>query len=1239
MSHDHSEDSAFRPPSLEELGALLPQFEMQEFLAHGGMGAVYLARQISLDRLVAIKVLPAAWGAEAGYAQLFQTEARAMAKLHHNHIVGVFDFGITAEGHLYLVMEYVPGQTLHDMIRLKKLPLVKVQGLALQLCDALAYAHEHGVLHRDIKPGNVLVSSSGEVKIADFGLARHAGAAVEETSLGTPDYAAPELFATGAMVDHRADIFAMGIVFQEMLTGQVPRRPREPLSEHGVFDPGWEPVIAKATHQNPAHRFRTVREMREAVVDVAKRPARTGPVRTGPVRTGPTPPAMHRPRSFAPPPPEPSTFPWASIIAVLVIGTVAGVWWWRNRTVAPSGSPQASAPATTQTQVSAPPSTPAGAAPATSTPAATTQDPKPPASTPSPTFTPGTPFKLDPVPPGHVFKVQEGHKDVIYDVAVFPDQRHVATASADGTIGVWDLQTSERIRTFGPVEGSVLRVAVSPDSRAIAAGGSEYKAYVWNMDAAPGATPKEVVMSARSIPYVAFSADGAGVLLGTSDANQSIVVWDWQKGTTEVVPGFRSSVNGLDVAPGLARDAFVVMGNRFDAGQYVTEAWQVDLPRRSLAKQLTAPAPAPYRMKVLPDGRTGIGMLSGRIVTWDMESGRILMRSNPIPAIVGDLELLDEGRLLLFGAQDRCLHIMETATGKDLWTSAPTDTQCTNTPGVLSGGRYAVTAGGWRTGNPMQKDGDNSLHAWALPELSSLKSGEAERAIAVQQLLALDKKDPELHELLTRLNAEWAEKAIVDTTSARKDLDEKYLGAVRREMSTASPRDREAFLSEISRIANGGTGVLAAGAPPSLIRLHEIYQQQIALVPQKAQSIRAELSTSHQDQLGALDKKRAAAGDVPGAARVRVVKDALTALNGEMVIAKVQDYFLPKKQETISSVTRPSTTSSFPVTSTTIVPGVPPPPAVGDLPPYTAPLRGLSRPTALHRVVVWPRTSNITPVQTGLSKVPADLGPVVALGVGQRHAIALKPDGTVVQWGTEDNRVLGVPEGVNRIVAVDASSFVSACLRDDGVVIAWNTRQILPQRNNPRPAVDVTATFSYALERHEDGSLTYLGSSATTNNSAYSPPPDLTGCVQVCAANSCAFALKKDGTVVGWGRSSQANAFNMTDTMPTKELVNGLSIASLSDQGFLLKRTGEIVAWGQNVPVEMSNKPRFPGATRILGGRPYTGLAIGFQPGVWKFLSFPDGRSPIDTETADRMARGCTEIGIGQYFILGLRPL
>jgi hypothetical protein len=113
----------------------------------------------------------------------------------------------------------------------------------------------------------------------------------------------------------------------------------------------------------------------------------------------------------------------------------------------------------------------------------------------------------------------------------------------------------------------------------------------------------------------------------------------------------------------------------------------------------------------------------------------------------------------------------------------------------------------------------------------------------------------------------------------------------------------------------------------------------------------------------------------------------------------------------------------------------------------------------------------------------------------------------------------------------------------------------------------------------------------------------------------------------------------MTANMPTQELVNGLSITSLNDLGILLKRTGDIVAWGQNVPPDLASKPRFPGATRILGCRPFSGLAIGFQPGVWKFLNFPDGRYPVDTENAERMARGCTEIGIGQYFMLGLRPM
>lgn len=1209
---------------MEELGALLPQFEMKDFLAQGGMGAVYLARQISLDRLVAIKVLPKAWGTEAGYAQLFQTEARAMAKLQHNHIVGVYDFGITTAGHLYLVMEYVRGQTLHDLIRLKRLPVAKVQGVALQLCEAVAFAHERGVLHRDIKPGNVLVSHTGEVKIADFGLARHAGAAVEEQSLGTPDYAAPELFVEGAMVDHRADIFALGIVLQEMLTGIVPGRPREPLSDHGRFDPAWEPLIAMATHDEVAGRHRTVRELREAVANVGKQVVRAAQSPSAPRRRVPSLPSA----------PEHSSFPWPAAIAVMAVIAVAAFWWMKNRGELPSAPPPGppSAPVATSTPAPVPAAPPEVAMP--SVPSA----PQPPSTSPAPApapapateatgLKPGTPFTLDAMPPGHVFKLSEGHKDMIHDVAIFPDQRHAATASADGTVGVWDLQSGERLRTFGPIPGSIVRVAISSDGKHIAAGSSDYKAYVWSIDAKSGTAPKELVTAARAVPHLLFSADGAAVLLSTTEATQSLAVWEWQNGHSELVPGFRPIASGLEALPGVAAGAFVVVGQRADAGRLVNEVWLCDLARRSLVRQLGTPNFVVSRMRVTPDGLRGVGYSSGRIMTWDLETGRTIAQSELMASVVGDMELLDGGRLVLFGAQDRRLHIIELITGKEVWASAPAaDTQCTNAIAILSAGRYAVTGGGALMGNPIQKDGDFSLHIWALPDLTTLRSGEETKAAAAQQMLAIETNDPELWALLTRLAAGWDEKINTAPMATRKELDEKYLGALRRDMGGTSPRDREAYLGEISRIANGAAGALAAGAPIALNRLNGIYQQQVALLPQKLSAARAELQAAHLAELGALEKKRTEAGDAAAATRVQLVKQALTALNGEMVLAKVQQHFLPRPEPP------PMVAASSPSSGTSAM-------EVGTVPAYTSLVPGLARPVALHRVDVWPRNGN-TPGLTSLSRVPPDLGPVVALAVGDRHALALKPDGTVVQWGHEDSKTLAVPSGVDRIVAVAAGSVLSACLRDDGAVIAWNTRQILPQRStNKGPIVGMTAAFGYLLARHQDGSVTYMGQTSTSSNTAFSPPPGLTGCAQVSVAGGCAFALKNDGTVTGWGRYSQAGAYQMTDNMPQADLNNGISIAANVDLGFMLKRTGELIAWGRTVPEEISNRPRFPGATRLVAGRPFTGLAIGFQPGTWKFLSFSDKRYPIDTDDAERRSRGCTDIGIGLYYILGLRPM
>jgi serine/threonine protein kinase len=267
----------FDVPSVEEMAALLPQYEFEKLAAFGGMGAVYKAKQQSLDRPVAIKILPPEFGAEPEFADRFKAEARAMAKLNHTHIVAVYDFGITKSGHLYLVMEWVQGHTLHEIIQKGSVQVKRAAHLAAQLCDALAYAHTHKILHRDIKPGNIMVTDDDQVKVADFGLARPITGEAEENPYGTPDYAAPEILGKGA-VDQRVDIFAAGVVLYEMLTGRVPQQPRRPVTEFAPVSPRWDELIGKATHPEPEKRFQDARDFRAQIVHLISQAAQAAAV-------------------------------------------------------------------------------------------------------------------------------------------------------------------------------------------------------------------------------------------------------------------------------------------------------------------------------------------------------------------------------------------------------------------------------------------------------------------------------------------------------------------------------------------------------------------------------------------------------------------------------------------------------------------------------------------------------------------------------------------------------------------------------------------------------------------------------------------------------------------------------------------------------------------------------------------------------------------------------------------------
>ena len=242
----------FELPDIDSIAALFPAFEFDRLIAQGGMGAVYKARQRSLDRDVAIKILPRELGEDPLFRSSFQAEARAMARLSHPNLIRVYDFG-DLDGLLYIVMEYVAGNSLFQSAHRKAIDAKQAVEIVHAACLGLAHAHANGIVHRDIKPANILLTPKCEPKIGDFGLARCTRTDVDGLAMGTPAYMAPEILAHPERGDPQSDVFAMGAVLRELLTG-VPADNHEsaPL---GILDPVLAGICRKATHADPATRY------------------------------------------------------------------------------------------------------------------------------------------------------------------------------------------------------------------------------------------------------------------------------------------------------------------------------------------------------------------------------------------------------------------------------------------------------------------------------------------------------------------------------------------------------------------------------------------------------------------------------------------------------------------------------------------------------------------------------------------------------------------------------------------------------------------------------------------------------------------------------------------------------------------------------------------------------------------------------------------------------------------------
>jgi signal peptidase I len=299
----------YTPPTPAELAPLFPDLEILELVGRGGMGVVYKARQKRLDRLVALKILAPSVGKDPAFADRFAREARAMAMLNHPHIVAVHDFGHAVSprplgegqgaansplplgegqgvrategdsGLYYFLMEFVDGLNLRRLIDSVKYKPQEALAIVPQICEALQYAHDKGVVHRDIKPENVLLDKDGQVKIADFGLAKLMGREAKDLTLtgagqimGTPNYMAPEQIEHPQDVDHRADIYSLGVVFYQMLTGELPLGRFAPPSKKVQIDVRLDEVVLRALEKEPQRRYQHASEVKSEVETIVRAP-------------------------------------------------------------------------------------------------------------------------------------------------------------------------------------------------------------------------------------------------------------------------------------------------------------------------------------------------------------------------------------------------------------------------------------------------------------------------------------------------------------------------------------------------------------------------------------------------------------------------------------------------------------------------------------------------------------------------------------------------------------------------------------------------------------------------------------------------------------------------------------------------------------------------------------------------------------------------------------------------------
>ncbi len=613
---------SFANPETIVRDAMASQYEIQKELGRGGMAIVYKAVQESLGRPVALKVLPQGLTHDEKLLERFHREARSAAMLNHPHIVTIFDEG-EMNGVHYMAMEYLTGRDLHEILQEGgPLPPEEAVALIAPVAEALGYAHTKDTVHRDVKSSNVMVTDVGRPVLMDFGIAY---ASTESrltqtgTVLGTPEYMSPEQ-ARGNEVDPRSDLYSLGVVLYETVTGTLPHTGGHPMSvvykvlhesyappsNHNPDCPPWlEQIIAKLLMKDADDRYQTGQDVADALK--AKDPGEEVPVPQGGGDNG----------------------------SVSNGGGGRG------------GNGSADAPAT---QVYRPGDESPESAPqpaATSTETATAE-----AETSGPAGNAQTQRQRL-----HIVRSLDGNADWVNAVSFSPDGQFALSGAEDNSVKLWEVVTGRQIQTFTGLESQPISVALSPDGSYLVSESSNGHVRLWDVDS--GKAIRTFERHSEAVLAATFSPNGKHVLSGCGEAG-TLRLWETETG--KVVRTFDNNPEAIFSLAFSPDGKYILTGS----GQSGTlKLW--DAATGSVVRTFDEgdwDSTYVFSVSFSPDGRyalSGSDDMTARL--WDVESGDLVRTFDGHSGLVIAVSFSPDGQYVLSGSSDMKVQLWKVDTG------------------------------------------------------------------------------------------------------------------------------------------------------------------------------------------------------------------------------------------------------------------------------------------------------------------------------------------------------------------------------------------------------------------------------------------------------------------------------------------------------------------------------------------------------------------------------------------------